>query len=75
VSAIERVMKAYTSKHDLNAEQAVRVRLELANFIDELMSMARREPTMFPEKGCGTLPVLGDTPSSQDPRHARARNS
>lgn len=38
MSAIERVMKAYTSKHHLNPEQAALVRSELSSFIDELMS-------------------------------------
>lgn len=41
MSAIERVMKAYGSEHDLNPEQATLVRSELSNFIDELMSGKR----------------------------------
>jgi hypothetical protein len=47
---IERIMKAYASKHDLNPEQAARVRAELLSFIGELMSGMRREPTMLPER-------------------------
>jgi hypothetical protein len=49
MSAIERVMKAYASKYDLNSEQAARVRAELSHFVDELMSGKRREPTMLPD--------------------------
>jgi hypothetical protein len=54
MSAIERIMKAYASKHDLNVEQAARVRAELSSFIGELMSGMRREPTMLPEKNHAT---------------------
>jgi hypothetical protein len=43
MSAIERVMKAYTSTHDLTPEQTRLVRVELSNFINELMSV-RRSP-------------------------------
>jgi hypothetical protein len=56
MSAVERVMKAYSSKHDLNAEQAVLVRAEISRFIGQLMSGKRREPTMLPEPSSGTAP-------------------
>ena len=49
MSVIERVMKAYASKYDLAPEQAAQVRLELSNFINELMCDKRREPTILPE--------------------------
>jgi hypothetical protein len=49
MSVIERVMKAYASKYDLTQEQAAKVRLELSNFINELTSIKRCEPTMLPE--------------------------
>jgi hypothetical protein len=56
MSAIERVMKAYVSKYDLDPKQAARVRAELSAFIGELgsgtgqpRSCERREPTMLPE--------------------------
>ncbi len=49
MSAIERVMKAYTSKHDLNPEQTALVRSELSSFISELM-LRRRPPTMFSDR-------------------------
>jgi hypothetical protein len=62
--AIDRVMRAYTSKHELNAEQATLVRLELSNFIGELMSRVPREPTMLPEKRPQSRPVLSAAPSS-----------
>ena len=64
MSAIERVMKAYTSKHDLSAAQAALVRLELSNFIAELMSRTRRDPTMLPEKSPQSLAVLIHSPLS-----------
>lgn len=53
MSAIERVMKAYASKHDLSERQAAWVRLELSAFITELKSRKRREPTMLPERKHG----------------------
>lgn len=62
--AIDRVMRAYTSKYELNAEQATLVRLELSSFIAELMSRARREPRMLPEKRPRSLPILSDALSS-----------
>jgi len=43
MSVVERVMKAYASKYDLTPEQAAQVRLELSNFINELMSNKRPE--------------------------------
>ena len=56
MSVIERVMKAYVSKYDLNPKQAALVRAELSAFIGELgsgisqpRSCERREPTMLPE--------------------------
>ena len=49
MSAIDRVMRAYASKHDLKPTQAALVRDELAKFIDELMTGSRRAPMMFPE--------------------------
>jgi len=48
MSAIERVMKAYASKHDLNPEQAMLVRAELSKFVNELRD-GRRPPTLFSE--------------------------
>jgi len=48
MSAIDRVMRAYASKHDLKPSQAALVRDELAKFIDELMTGSRRAP-MMPE--------------------------
>ncbi len=42
MSVIERIMKAYASKHELNPEQATLVRVELSRFIDELTSGQRR---------------------------------
>jgi hypothetical protein len=47
--AIERIMKAYASKHELNPEQATLVRVELSRFIDELTSGKRPEPTLVPD--------------------------
>lgn len=41
MSAIDRIMRAYASKHELNPEQAALVRSELSGFIDELMSDKR----------------------------------
>jgi len=42
VSTLDRVMKAYASKHDLNLEQAALVRAELSKFINELKSGGHR---------------------------------
>jgi len=57
MSAIERVMKAYASKHDLSPKQAALVRAELSAFIGELRSgigqprsCERRDPVMLPER-------------------------
>jgi hypothetical protein len=44
MSVVERVMKAYASKYDLTPEQAAQVRLELSNFINDLLSGKRNEP-------------------------------
>jgi hypothetical protein len=49
MSAIDRVMRAYASKRDLNPSQAALVRDELSKFIEELMAGPRRPPMMFPE--------------------------
>ena len=46
MSAIERIMRAYASKHELNLEQAALVRLELSDFISKLM-YERPQPTKF----------------------------
>jgi hypothetical protein len=43
MSVIERVMKAYASKHDLKPQQVALVRAELSSFIGELMSGKRPE--------------------------------
>jgi len=43
MSVIERIMKAYVSKHDLKPEHVAKVRGELSAFIDELMSGTRPE--------------------------------
>ena len=45
MSLIERVMKAYASKHDLNPEQARLVRTELSRFVQELTAAKPQEPT------------------------------
>jgi hypothetical protein len=37
MSIVDRVMRAYVSKHDLSPAQATFVRAELSKFIDELM--------------------------------------
>jgi hypothetical protein len=37
VKPIDRVMRAYSLKHTLTEEQALRVRAELSAFIDDLM--------------------------------------
>ena len=49
MSAIERVMRAYASKHELNDSQAAFVREELAKIIDEIKTAPRSAPVMFPE--------------------------
>jgi len=41
MSAIHRVMRAYTSKHRLNPSQIVFVRVELSKIIDEFMTSLR----------------------------------
>lgn len=38
MNAIDRVLRAYLSTRKLSEEQTVRVRIELAKFIDELRS-------------------------------------
>jgi hypothetical protein len=45
MSVVERVMRAYASKHQLTPPQAALVRLELSNFINDLLSGKRSEPT------------------------------
>jgi hypothetical protein len=49
MSAVDRVMRAYASKHDLTERQAAFVREEISRFIDELTASHRRPPMMFPE--------------------------
>ena len=49
MSAIERIMKAYASKHALNPEQAVLVRAEISRFIDELMSGKPQASSVTPD--------------------------
>ena len=46
MSAINRVMRAYASKHVLEPSKAALVRVELAKFIDELLTGSRRAETM-----------------------------
>jgi hypothetical protein len=66
ISAIDRVMRAYASKYELNSSQAVFVRSELSKFIDELMVSSRRAPMMFPE----TIP--GAAPRARQPMTAES---
>ena len=47
--AIDRVMRAYASKHELSDRQAAFVREELAKIIDEITAAPRRAPVIFPE--------------------------
>jgi hypothetical protein len=49
MSVVDRVMRAYASKHDLTGRQAAFVREEIAKFIVELTAAPRRPPMMFPE--------------------------
>jgi hypothetical protein len=49
MSAIDRVMRAYASKHILKPGQAALVREELAKFIDELMTGSRPAPVVLPK--------------------------
>jgi hypothetical protein len=56
MSALSRVMKAYSSKHQLSSAQAAFVRDELSKFIEELMSKHCREPSMLPETNLDAKP-------------------
>lgn len=49
MSAVDRVMRAYASKHDLNPSQASYVRKELSKIIDAFM--ADSPPVDSPDKG------------------------
>ena len=63
MSAIDRVMRAYASKHDLNPEQTAIVRSELSRFIEELMSGKR-----VPWTGQNTLDALATSANpSEEP--------
>lgn len=53
MSAIERVMQAYTSKYHLSPEQTALVHAELCRFIGELTSGDRPEETTSPETKTG----------------------
>ena len=45
MKAIDRVMRAYLSSRKLTEDEAIRVRMELSKFIDDLMfGKAMREP-------------------------------
>lgn len=55
MSAIDRVMRAYASKHSLSPNQAAFVRAELSKFIDELMGGSGRVPTMPPDASSGEI--------------------
>ena len=55
MSAIDRVMRAYASKHALSPNQAAFVRAELSKCIDELMGGSRRVPTMLPDASSGEI--------------------
>jgi hypothetical protein len=48
MSAIDRIMRAYSSKHRLNEDQFALVHAELSAFITELMSGKRRQPALVP---------------------------
>ena len=54
--AIDRVMTAYSSKHDITPSQAAFVRDQISKFIDELMTEPWRAPMMFPETETGGDP-------------------
>jgi len=56
MSTIDRVMRAYASKHALTPSQAAFVRTELSDFIGEPASRRRRDPTMFNEARKGVAP-------------------
>lgn len=43
MSAIDRIMRAYSSKHHLNQDQSALIRTELSAFIRDLMSGNRLE--------------------------------
>jgi hypothetical protein len=45
MAAIDRVMRAYASKHVLEPSKAALVRVELAKFIDELLTGSRLAET------------------------------
>jgi hypothetical protein len=62
---IDRVMRAYASKHTLTSNQAAFVRGELSKFIDELMAGTRRTPMMFPETSAGADPRPARQPTSE----------
>ena len=55
ISAIDRVMRAYASKHALNPHQAAFVRAELSKIIDELMEDRKCAPTMHPDAASGKI--------------------
>jgi hypothetical protein len=64
VSAIERVMQAYTRKYHLSPEQAALVHAELCRFIGELTSGGRPEETTSAETKTGRMcrdPWRGET--------------
>lgn len=50
MSAIDRIMRAYSRKHSLTDEQTLRVRSELSAFIEQLMlgSLGTLEPPAGP---------------------------
>ena len=56
MSAIDRIMRAYSSKHSLNQVQSVLVRTELSAFITELMSGKRPEfPPVLVAEECAFI--------------------
>ena len=56
MSTVDRIMRAYASKHDLSPSQAVFVRDEISKFIDELMTEPRRAPAILPQSASGPDP-------------------
>jgi hypothetical protein len=66
MSVLERAMKAYVSRHDLNPKQPALVRAELSTFIGDRPAN-RRETTMLPEMKSAT--------ASRHPRHGTITES
>jgi hypothetical protein len=64
MSAIDRIMRAYSSKHSLNREQSALIRTELSAFIAELMSGKRPQPVFVSAAGEAIRSDQGAFPES-----------